>query len=322
MAVRGRGGETRERRESSEAAPLRASYASSNLRNVDQGKRERRFLEAVRLSGLVPEIEIDRAVAFQKFAHARGKPLPLDRILLKFGLLDEKQIEALYRALTYFLWRKEDKLYAKIAVKNQLLTAQDSKRCLKEQKRAFKEKRVLRRFNEIAFEKGLLNPNEDRALVTRLKELKPGLTLGPVNANGKRAPDEERGQSSSPKSAQAGEESQWRKDMHARELKELKSASGVEPQEDDESSAPADDLQLSPDPDDDEEDDKRPPHLSTDDDDFGDPISEAKGPVTTDDDLDPLWAEADLDDVELDSEQRQAARKKTESSADDETDVF
>jgi hypothetical protein len=294
---------------------------------VDPAKRERRFLEAVRLSGLVPEIEIDRAVAFQKFAHARGKPLPLDRILLKFGLLDGKQIDALYRALTYFLWRKEDKLYAKVAVKNQLMTAEDMKRCLKEQKRAFQNKRELRRFNAIAFEKGLMNPTEDKALVARLRELRPDLTLGPIEANGDRGSSESASGSGSErdstpsKSAKAGEESQWKKEMHARELKELKSASSIGPLGEDEELSSHTDKFDSTDMPESPEEEPGPVHLSTDEDDFGDPISDAKGPVT-DDDLDPLWAEADLDDVELDSEQREAARKEKPSSADDETDLF
>ncbi len=292
---------------------------------MDQGKRERRFLEAVRLSGLVPEAEIDRAVQFQKFAHARGKPLPLDRILLKFKLLDEAQIEKLYAALRYFLWRKEDKLYGKIAVKNQLLTEQDMKRCLKEQKRAFQEKQELRRVNEIAFEKGLMTPKEDRALIAKLKQLKPKLTITPLQSNGQ-------GRGGAP--AQKGEEAEWRKNMHARELQDLQRASGVRdnprrPSPQDEQSEKTvkfedeDIPELTATP-----EDVEPVHLSADQDDdlIGDPLSDAKGKPITDDDLDPLWAEADLDDVELDSEQREAAnktkgkKKDLSSSADDDTD--
>jgi hypothetical protein len=285
---------------------------------VDPGKRERRFLEAVRLSGLVPEPEIDRAVAFQKFAHARGKPLPLDRILLKFKLLGEADIEKLYSALRYFLWRKEDKLYGKVAVKNQLLTEQDMKRCLKEQKKAFQERRELRRVNEIAFEKGLMTPKEDRALIAKLKELKPRLTItpltgAPVAAGG--------GNGRGP--AKKGEEEEWRRNMHTRELQELQRASGVQERPRDEQSEKTvkfqdDDMpELSATP-----EDLEPVHLSSDqgEDDIGDPLSDAKGKPISDDDLDPLWAEADLDDVELDSEQRDAAKNAGSSSADDETD--
>jgi hypothetical protein len=292
---------------------------------VDPGKRERRFLEAVRLSGLVPDAEIDRAVAFQKFAHARGKPLPLDRILLKFKLLDEPQIEKLYAALRYFLWRKEDKLYGKVAVKNQLLTEQDMKRCLKEQKRAFQDRRELRRVNEIAFEKGLMTPKEDRALIAKLKELKPKLTITPLQVGGPAT--ESRGP------AKKGEEEEWRRNMHARELEELQRASSVrdKPPRDEgsEKTVKFQDEEMPELTESDSPDDLEPVHLSADqgeDDDLGDPLSDAKGkPIATDDDLDPLWAEADLDDVELDSEQRDAAKNARDSSssgADDETDLF
>ena len=65
-----------------------------------------------------------------------------------------------------------------------------------------------------------------------------------------------------------------------------------------------------------------PVHLSAEneDDDLGDPLSAAAARPGTADDLDPLWAEADLDDFELDSEQREAARGS--ASAEDDTDLF
>lgn len=261
-------------------------------------------------------------MSFQKFAHARGKPLPLDRILLKFKLLDETQIENLYLALRYFLWRKEDKLYGKVAVKNQLLTEQDMKRCLKEQKRAFQERRELRRVNEIAFEKGLMTPKEDRALIAKLKELKPKLTITALQAANGRGP------------AKKGEEEEWRKEVRAREIEELQRASGVheappsrgggKPDEHSEKTVKFQDEEM---PDITESPEElEPVHLSADqpgapDDEIGDPLSDAKGKPITDDDLDPLWAEADLDDVELDSEQRDAAKQAgSGSSADDDTD--
>jgi hypothetical protein len=298
---------------------------------VDEAKRERRFLEAVRLSGLVPESEIDRSLQFQKFAHARGKPLPLDRILLRFGLLDEKKISALYQALTYFLWRKEDKLYGRVAVKNQLITEEDMKACLKEQKKAFNERRELKRVNVIAFEKGLLNPREDRALVTKLRETKPGLTIEPLDRNGgPRGP------------AKKGEEEQWRREMRARELGELQKASGIhKPKEESSHTERFGEADIPPEPgeasgnqafvaDDDDELAPLPATPGTvpptdDDDDIGDPLSQARGAPISDDDLDPLWAEQDLDEVELDSEQRQAesgTKKGPPSSAEEDTDLF
>jgi hypothetical protein len=293
---------------------------------VDPAKRERRFLEAVRQSGLVLPSEVERALAFQKFAHARGKPLPLDRILIKFGVLDKGQVEALYRALEYFICRKEDKLYAKIAVKNMLITAPDVNRCLKEQKKAFKERNEVKRVNRIAFEKGLMSPKEDRALVAKLKEIKPSFSLPPLPLNGgSRGP------------AKKGEEEEWRKEVRAREIEELQNASGIHgedssdrtdrfeepelPKGDSSHTARLGDddlagLEASP-------EELEPIHLSAEEDDsLADPVA-PDHVSATDDDLDPLWAEADLDDVELDSEQRDAAKRSSSaSSAEDETDLF
>jgi hypothetical protein len=297
---------------------------------VDAAKRERRFLEAVRISGLVPEHEIERSVQFQKFAHARGKPLPLDRILVKFGLLDEKQVTALYQALTYFLWRKEDKLYAKVAIQNQLVAEPDMKRCLKEQKKAFNERRELRRVNAIAVEKGLMTTKEDRALIAKLKQVKPRLTIEPLEPEGSRGP------------AKKGEEEQWRREVRARELSELQRASGIHngrPQEDSSHTDRLGEADLPPDRAEESANktnivsDDLPQLTATpqlpvdeDDDDLGDPLGAARGAPISDDDLDPLWAEADLDEVELDSEQRQAEQRQAKrgppSSADEDTDLF
>ena len=55
-------------------------------------KVEKRFLKAVRGSGLVKEPELERALAVQRHAAEQGRLLPLDRILLKLDLLDREQI--------------------------------------------------------------------------------------------------------------------------------------------------------------------------------------------------------------------------------------
>jgi hypothetical protein len=255
---------------------------------VDQDKRERRFIELVRASKLVPEDELTRSLRFRDFAAKKGRALPLDRILLKFQLLTEVQVRSLYLALRYFTWRKEDKLYAKIAVQSQILSSEDAARCLKEQKRLYKDKRLAKRVNEIAREKGLLEAKEDAAIVEKIHTLKPKSTIRPL---------------ASP--ARAGEEEQWRKDMRARELAELSNLTR-------DAKASFDDP------------------LELDVDDAGNPQAKLSGSTAgraSDEDLDPLWDEADLDDIELDSGQAEAARgmggsvRKSQTSEDDE-DLF
>lgn len=276
---------------------------------MSDARIEKRFLDAVKQSNLVPPAELERALEFQRFAAGRGKALPLDRILLKFQLLDREQIDKLYKALRFFIWRKEDKVYAKLAVQSNLATAEDMKRCLKEQKRDFRERDLLRRVNEIAREKGLLEPKDDRAIVTALRKVKRRVTLVPLDGKplysgeGKLSGTGETRRGP----AQKGEEERWRKEVRARELEELASGSRAE----------------------------KPPVS-----DIGDPLGAPSPAFNTDEDLDPLWAEADLDDVVLDSEQREAARgtrgasrgsgskgssrgpKAKADESDDDTDIF
>ena len=297
---------------------------------MSQARREKRFVEAVRASGLVPEPELDKAHNFQKFAHARGKSLPLDRILLKFKLLDHAQIAALYQALRYFRWRKDDKLYAKVAIQSQLVTEADMNRCLKEQKRAFTDRRELLRVNEIAFTRGILSPRNDKAIIAGLKKMKPKLHIPPLpygeSQTGSQAGSQQGYNSQASQAgagreldapvtrgpAKKGEEEKWRREIRARELAELSSA---DPLSSDSSIDPASSS-------------AGLKHGSAADY-LGDPLSSSSGgaartgPVT-DEDLDPLWAEANLDDVVLDSEQREAARGTNGpgENPEDDTDLF
>ena len=281
-------------------------------------KREKRFVELLRASKLVSEHELERARQFQEFARAKGKTLPLDRILLKFELLTEVQVKSLYVALRYFTWRKEDKFYAKVAVQSRVLSPADAGRCLKEQKRFYKEKRLLKRVNEIARDKGLLGPKEDQAIVDKIHSVKPTATIRPLSASpspvpAARADDRAEGsRGGGPRGpAKAGEEEQWRRDMRARELAELSNAARQEPGLS--SSAPLSDdgpLELDLDP-------------------AGNPtarLSASSAGRVSDEDLDPLWDEADLDDIELDSGQKEAARgslgSRGSDSGDDEEDLF
>jgi hypothetical protein len=320
---------------------------------VSQARREKRFVEAVRASGLVPEADLDKALNFQKFAHARGKPLPLDRILLKFKLLDHAQIAALYQALRYFRWRKDDKLYAKVAIQSQLITESDMNRCLKEQKRAFTERRELLRVNEIAFSRGLLSPRNDKAIIAGLKKMKPKLNIPPLPYGDSQTgsqPGTQQGlnslisQSSSGASqsglgtqsgsgsgsgfrpgatesqigrgpAKKGEEEKWRREMRARELAELSSADPLSSDSSIDPTSSSAGLKHG----------SAADYLDKDQTSSSSGGGRARTGPVTDEDLDPLWAEADLDDVVLDSEQREAARGAKPAPGDnpeDDTDLF
>lgn len=215
-------------------------------------KVDKRFAQAVRSSGLVRDEELDRAIRFQAEAARLGRELPLDRILLKFKLLDRDQILGLWRALRYYSWRKEDKFYVKLAVQSKILTPALGKACLKEQKQAYKYEDQLVRVNEIARQRGYLKSGQDRAIIAAMQKLR-AVTVRPVGDDVAAEP----GERPSPGAARKGSGDEWREEARQKDLDSLRehvTASG----------------------------------------------SEVGG--LSDEDLDALWDEADLDDVELDSQ--------------------
>lgn len=214
---------------------------------------EKRFVRALRSSGLVKPADLERALEVQKTAAGRGRALPIDRILLKLSLLDREQILGLWRALRYYLWRREDKFYVKLAMQSRLLTAEAGKSCLREQKNAYKHEDQLLRVNEIARQRGYLKAGEDKAIVEAMQKVKP-VTLRP--AEDRRV--DELSDRTTPGAAKKGGEDDWRKQAHKKELDDLRTLVA------------------------------------------GTSSAEVRG--VSDPDLDALWDEADLDDVELDSQ--------------------
>lgn len=261
-------------------------------------RADKRFAHTVRSSGLVEPADIERALAFQGLAQSRGRNLPLDRILLKFRLLDREQILGLWRALRYYVWRKEDKFYVKIAVQSKLITPEMGKACLREQKQSYKHEDQLVRVNEIARQRGYLKAGEDRKIIEAMSKVRP-VTLRPVD-------DEVAGtayERPSPGAARKGAGDEWRAKARSDDLAAVR----AEHQTSDEAL-----LEISS---------------------RGDAASGRRGGKTlsaeelealrrdhlaisgsddlramSDEDLDALWAEADLDDVELDSQAIEIAR--------------
>ncbi|MEZ6186001.1 MAG: hypothetical protein R3F62_13450 [Planctomycetota bacterium] len=246
---------------------------------------DRRFARAVRNSGLVGDEDLDRALQFQEQARERGRDLPLDRILLKFNLLERKQILKIWRALRYYLWRKEDKFYVKIAVQSKVLTPDLAENLLREQKKAYKYDDELVRVNELARQRGHVKGKEDEAIVRAMLKVRP-VTLRPVD-------DDTAGQAPERQStgaARKGEEDAWREKTRRNELASLRAAHAE--------SASGASARLGKDL-------------------FSLSESGELGSVS-DEDLDALWAEADLDDVELDSQAVEIARSPLDLEDSDE----
>ncbi|MBL4849016.1 MAG: hypothetical protein JKY65_26125 [Planctomycetes bacterium] len=233
-------------------------------------KVEKRFLKAIRSSGIVPESDLDRALKVQKLAASRGRSLPIDRVLLKLQILDRDQILGLWRALRYYVWRKEDKRYVKVAVQSGILTPELGAQCLREQKEAYKQDNALVRVNEIARQRGYVEGKEDRALVRALREKYEELTLVPVGDD-RAAQPYERG---SEKAARKSDGKSWKDSARLNDLVDLQQ------------------------------------FVTT----------SGEGAGVSDEDLDALWEEADLDDVELDSQAIEIARTPLFDDSDESAD--
>lgn len=235
-------------------------------------KVEKRFLKAVRSSGVVSGPDLDKALKVQRLAASQGRSLPLDRVLLKLQILDREQILGLWRALRYYVWRKEDKRYVKVAVQSGILTPELGEQCLREQKEAYKQDNALVRINEIARQRGYLEGKEDRALIRALREQSPDLTLAPVGDERAAQPYER----PSDGAARKHDGQEWKNEARSKDLQALK--------------------------------------------DYVTTSGELAG--VSDEDLDALWDEADLDDVELDSQALEIAQAPLFDDSDEDDALF
>ena len=228
------------------------------MRDGVDPKVEKRFAKAVLSSGLLTAADIDRARDVQRAAAKRGLSLPLDRVLLKLDMLTRDQILGLWRALRYYLWRKEDKFWVKIAIQSKILTEKTARICLKEQKQAYKHEDQLIRVNEVARQRGYVTASQDRAIVEAMVQVRP-VTLRPVDEE---AVDGKGYERPSARAARVGHEEEWKSAARNKDLKALRA------------------------------------HFD----------SSIEGQGVSDEDLDALWDEADLDDVELDSQAVEIAK--------------
>lgn len=138
---------------------------------MDFHKLDKLFLEAARSCDQIPKEDLDYAVDFQQFARQRkGKEYPLDRILLKFGFLLEDQILALYKAIRYYTWRKEDKFFLKIATQSGILSQRKADNCLLEQKNLFRDQATLLRVNEIARRRVYMTEKQETRIIEAMRD--------------------------------------------------------------------------------------------------------------------------------------------------------
>jgi hypothetical protein len=159
-----------------ESSPKSHTLSSTGV-IVDLKRLDRLFTDAVRGCDVIADKDLEYALGFQSHAKKKtGRAYPIDRILLKFGFLEEVQVQALYKAIRYFRWRKEDKFFLKIAIQSKLMTEKRSYACLQEQKELYKERDELIRVNEIARRRVYLTEKQETAVIEAMQKCK-GTTI-------------------------------------------------------------------------------------------------------------------------------------------------
>ncbi|MDF1664899.1 MAG: hypothetical protein P1V97_24270 [Planctomycetota bacterium] len=123
--------------------------------------------------GLATEAKLEKAIAKQKKIRQKdGRKESLERVLVDMGVLKGKQLKGLRYAVLYYLVRKVDRFYGKIAVQSDICEQAWVDQALKEQKRVHQKDRRLVRINKILLEKEYINSNEDRAILKAIDDIR------------------------------------------------------------------------------------------------------------------------------------------------------
>lgn len=122
---------------------------------------------------LADEKKIEEALELQReILSTDGRKESLERVLVDMGVLKGKQLKGLRYAILYYLVRKVDRFYGKIAVQSKIVSSSDVDKALKEQKRVHNKERRLVRINKLLMEAGVLKKAEDKAITKAIEELR------------------------------------------------------------------------------------------------------------------------------------------------------
>ncbi|MDC3379390.1 hypothetical protein OAX78_03815, partial [Planctomycetota bacterium] len=122
---------------------------------------------------MVDEDQLDDALDLQQeILDTKGSKTSLERVLLDMGILGGKQLKGLRYAIIYYLVRKADRFYGKIATQSDICEEKWVGEALREQKRIHQKQHRLVRINKILIEKGYINSREDRAILRAIEGIR------------------------------------------------------------------------------------------------------------------------------------------------------
>lgn len=104
------------------------------------------------------EGQLKDAFALQQEAQREGRRALLGSLLVRQGLITQKQLDFLLSLQMVMEARKLDRKFGEVAVKNGCVGPQDVEEALQEQERLFKKTRTVRLIGEILVERGKMDP--------------------------------------------------------------------------------------------------------------------------------------------------------------------
>lgn len=99
--------------------------------------------------GFLDEKKVEQARTLQRVSRKHGKSVPIDKACLELNLLTPVQVKGLERGLKYYIVRKADKIYGKLAVKKKYADKDTVEHCLERQKSEFTKKKRLVRISKL-----------------------------------------------------------------------------------------------------------------------------------------------------------------------------
>ena len=136
---------------------------------IIQSKTDEVFGHIARQHNLLSEAQVDEALALVESGE-RGVRTLADAIR-KLGLLSPGAVRAIRRAVNYHDKRLQSKLYARIALKNDLVTLEQIQDCLELQKRAYVQRESIPELGELLREQATLTPVQDAAIRSAMEDL-------------------------------------------------------------------------------------------------------------------------------------------------------
>lgn len=122
------------------------------------------FFRIAREHALLSEQQITALLEAQDRARSSGAPRSVDALSIDMGYLGIDQVKGIERGVRYYVVRKADKLYGKVARERGLVDAETIANCLKKQKLDFTRRHVLVRLSKLLLDIDALTLAEDQQI--------------------------------------------------------------------------------------------------------------------------------------------------------------